>query len=358
MTSGQYQRADLYTLTLVNGEVLRWTSWQVAIVSNGQIFAPVVRIGGDRKWKVTRGLEASTFSVTVGIDPENEMTINGVPFRQAARAGFLSGAQLQMDWAYLSDGALVGVLPRFFGTVGQVMPDRLGAQLTVNSPLKILDMQVPTKIYGPRCRWTLGDADCGVNLPSFAITAAIGGAATQSTLPTTLSNPDGYFNLGTITLTSGLNSGLKRQVRSYQAGQIVLATPLPFAPAVADTFSVTPGCDHTVPSFSTVVTIPNAGAAVKVATGASGYVGQGVVFATGPHTGQALLLVAPPNKPTEGQYANAGNVYTFSVADRTQKVTITFVTNAANGNGTCLKVFNNLARIGATPFIPAPEVQF
>jgi hypothetical protein len=149
MVSGQYQRADLYTLNLVNGAALYWTSWQVAIVSGGHTFTPVMRIGGDRKWKIARGLEASTFSVTVGVDPENEPAINGVPFRQAARAGLLSGAQLQMDWAYLSGGALVGVLPRFSGTVGQVMPDRLGAKLAVNSPLKVLDMQIPAKLYGP-----------------------------------------------------------------------------------------------------------------------------------------------------------------------------------------------------------------
>ncbi len=382
MTSGQYQRADLYTISLVNGDVLYWTSWQVAIVSGGHAFLPVMRIGGDRKWKVTRGLEASTFSVTVGIDPDNEMTINGVPFRQAARAGLLSGAQLQMDWAYLSDGVLVGVLPRFFGSVGQVMPDRLGVKLTVNSPLKMLDMQVPAKIYGPRCRWTLGDPDCGIDLASFAVTGTVGAGATQSTVPCSLGNAAGYFDLGVVTVTSGLNAGLKRQVRSFVPGTLVLATPLPFAPATGDTISATPGCDHTAASATTGQTItigpghaaftpqanlgntnpatqPAVYPKANIAVGAVGYQDQGVVFNDGPHAGQSLVNISASHKsPLTGQYVVSGNVYTFSFADSGRSATVHFTTNTSNPNATCEVIFHNAARNGAMPFIPPPETAY
>lgn len=380
MTSGQYQRADLYTLTLVTGTVLRLTSWQVAIVSSGNIFFPT-RIGGDRKWKVARGLETDTFSVTIGIDPDNELQINGVPFRQAARAGFLSGARLEMDWAYLDAGVLVGTLTRFLGSVGQVMPDRLGATLTVNSPLKLLDMQVPTKIYGPRCRWTLGDANCGVDLPSFAVAATVGAGATQSTIPCTLGNAASYFNLGIVTFGSGQNQGVKRQVRSYTPGQLILATPLPFAPAANDAISVTPGCDHNAASAATgqMITIGTGQAAwtapatlgnpnpifhpavypkATIAPDAVGYEDQGVIINSGARAGQAMTRITTGKGPASGQYAVAGNVYTFSFDDHGLSVTVHFLTNTSNATATCEVVFHNAARNGATPFIPPPETAY
>ena len=67
----------------------------------------------------------------------------------------------------------------------------------------------------------------------------------NATFNTNLTQADGYFDQGQITFTSGANNGLSRLIKSFKhtSGAITLATPLPTAPAAADTFTALPGCD-------------------------------------------------------------------------------------------------------------------
>lgn len=65
---------------------------------------------------------------------------------------------------------------------------------------------------------------------------------------TTLTNPSDYFDQGTITFTSGANSGITRTVRLYEnaSGQVLLWLALPNAPSAGDAFNIAPGCDKTL----------------------------------------------------------------------------------------------------------------
>ncbi len=358
LQSGQYARADLYTFTLANGSVLRWASFDRTVSSGANSWTPVgVRFQRD-KWKSSRGLEADSLGVTLSVDPSQEPAINGVPLRQAAERGLFDGATLELDWAYLSGAppAFVGSFNRFVGTVGGAEADRLGVKLTVNSPLKMLDVQVPWKSYGPGCRWILGDSDCGVNLATFAATGTAGSGATTAQIPNALAGAAGAWNLGTIAFTSGVNAGLSRMVRSSTPGMLQLNAPLPFAPAAGDAFTITPGCDHSLPALTASITVLAGGGSATVAPGAPDYADQGVVYASGPNAGTALILTdAAPNT---GQYEVSGDVYTFAAGDAGAQLTVTYVAGPGSGQGTCQRVFDNLARFGGTPFIPPPELAY
>jgi len=360
LASGQYTRADLYTFTLTNGVTLRWAAFATPIASGGNLWTPVgVRFLRD-KWKVSLGLETDSLGVTLSVDPTDEPAVNGVPLRQAVRAGLFDGAQVELDWAYLSGSplALVGTLNRFVGRVGVAEADRLGAKLSVDSPLKLLDLQVPWKSFGPGCRWTLGDSDCGVNLAAYAKTGAATAGASDGTIPTTLSDPDGTWSLGQIQFSSGANEGVRRSIRTHTqpGGTLTLTAPLPFAPLPGDAFTVLPGCDHSMPAFTQAVTVPAGGGTVTVAPGAEDFVDQGVVYASGPNTGTKLVLTSAA--PAAGQYEVSGNRYTFAAADAGAQLTVTYVAGPGTGQGTCARVFANLARFGGTPFIPAPELAY
>jgi hypothetical protein len=56
----------------------------------------------------------------------------------------------------------------------------------------------------------------------------------------------GYYDLGLITFTSGLNTGLTQEVRTWVPNVISLARPMPFLVQVGDTFTITPGCDKRI----------------------------------------------------------------------------------------------------------------
>lgn len=68
----------------------------------------------------------------------------------------------------------------------------------------------------------------------------LSGTRTQQT------DSQGWYALGTITFTSGVNNGVSRTIDSSNGGALKLRIPLFYAPATGDTFTLTAGCDHTM----------------------------------------------------------------------------------------------------------------
>jgi uncharacterized phage protein (TIGR02218 family) len=108
-------------------------------------------------------------------------------------------------------------------------------------------------LAAPTCRYELGDADCGVNLASFTFAATVGGASVfepDRLFTVNLNKPDGYFAAGKLTVTSGQNAGLTREVkRSALIGstnRIELALPLRYPLSVGDAVSLVAGDDKTL----------------------------------------------------------------------------------------------------------------
>lgn len=56
----------------------------------------------------------------------------------------------------------------------------------------------------------------------------------------------GFYNDGVMTFTSGGNSGLSYQILSWDGTTLKLNNPLFVAPAVNDTFTISPGCNHDI----------------------------------------------------------------------------------------------------------------
>lgn len=61
---------------------------------------------------------------------------------------------------------------------------------------------------------------------------------------TPLGDTSGYFDFGVITMTSGVNSGLSMEVKSYVPGQVTLLLPFGFGPcSIGDSYTMHAGCD-------------------------------------------------------------------------------------------------------------------
>ncbi len=245
-------KADLYTLTLGNGTVYRWSGFDAPLVGNGNLYT------------LGPGIDRTKVSFTIGVSVDDMIvtltdivgtTINGVPLAAFVRAGGLIGARLQVDKAFwgASSTAPVGAFMWFAGKVADATGDRFSAQLTVKSDADLFATMIPRDVYQAGCLNTIYDGKCALARASFTAT----NAATSISTPTritfnhTLAQVAGYFDLGTITMTSGLNAGLSRTVKSHLTGSITVLSPWPFAVAVSDTFSVVPGCDHTQTTCTT-----------------------------------------------------------------------------------------------------------
>ncbi len=253
LASGAFVMADLYTITLAGGTVLRYTTADLDIASGGDVWTSrgprIDRASGRARvhWKV--GLDVDTLELTVMPQPGD--LVGSQPFLAALRAGMLDGAELQLDRAFLPDWSLplqiTGTVTLFAGRIAEVDAGRSAATLKVNSHLELLGVELPRNLYGPGCRHTLFDAGCALSAASFAAAgAAVTQGPTQASFTSSLTGcPDTYFALGRVVFTGGANSGIARAVLGFTraGGSFSLMAPLPFAIQGGDSFTAYPGCD-------------------------------------------------------------------------------------------------------------------
>ena len=105
----QFLMADLYTLTLNGGFVVRYTSADTDLTYNGNLFARFTI--GRSSTKVSVGVETDTLNVNVIAAPTD--LLNGAPWLAAVRNGALDGASLRLEkifmpaWGDTSLGAII-----------------------------------------------------------------------------------------------------------------------------------------------------------------------------------------------------------------------------------------------------------
>lgn len=62
----------------------------------------------------------------------------------------------------------------------------------------------------------------------------------------TVAAPAGWFNNGILTFTSGVNDGYLFEIKTWDGTTLELYLPMQYEPSPGDTFTIEPGCDHTV----------------------------------------------------------------------------------------------------------------
>ena len=250
-TGNQFCVADLLTITQANGAVTRLTSADVDVTAVSQVdgVSHVFSASGppftrDRT-KLVVGLEIDSMTIVLQPDPERH-TLAGVPWPAAAAAGALDEARIVLERAFMATwgDTSAGTLIQFSGRVGKVTPSRSTITLEVNSDLELLRAGMPRNTYQPGCVHTLFDSGCGLARASFAVSASALAGSTRNLLNITDAHATGYFDLGTVTFTSGTNAGKTYTVKSWTSGgALVPARAFDAAPAVGDTCTLYPGCD-------------------------------------------------------------------------------------------------------------------
>lgn len=207
--------------------------------------------------KIGLAVDTMTFDVVPG-----EAQVLGAPFLQACLSGTFDGAVVSIDRAFMPSygNVAAGVVNVFTGRVGDINAGRSLATFTINSWLEALNAQFPRNVYQPGCLNRLGDHECGVTLFLYQTPCTVI-SATAAAITVDITNAlTGYFDLGTVQMTSGALNGVTRSIRSCAFGApglITLLGPFPSAPAPGDTFIVYPGCDKSLgvngcPKFANV----------------------------------------------------------------------------------------------------------
>lgn len=240
--SGQFFQADLYTITLIDGTIIRYTSADIPLSFGGNTF---LRFGIERD-KIKVALGFSVDNMKVQIAPLATDLISGIHWGQAIRTGLLDGAQVLIEKAYLSVWpTIVGTLHGFQGNISDIDGSRSAFQLQVKSALELLNIDMPRNLYQGTCNHIVYDAGCTLLRSSFTVTGSVSGSPSFNGIATALGQAAGYFDQGVLAFTSGPNNGSRRTVKSFASGAFSFAFPLPALPTVGDTFAVYPGCDRT-----------------------------------------------------------------------------------------------------------------
>lgn len=120
-------------------------------------------------------------------------------------------------------------------------------QAQLHGLLEQLDTQVG-RVYSATCPWRLGDSRCQVDLGPWTRTGtvtALEGDGRYQFGDSAQAEPDGFFNEGVLTFTSGGHTGRSVDVRQWLDHTFHLHRPLPCAPAVGDSYSAVKGDNKT-----------------------------------------------------------------------------------------------------------------
>jgi len=242
---GPFKIADLYTFTLSDGTVLRWTGSQAALTVGGNTFELGPPISRKKiSWKL--GLSVDSLDITLTDDGSTQ--INGEPLISAAWKNLLDDAKVTVD-RFISDSwdhTSVGSVNMFTGIVGDVKAQGKKVTVTVESELAQLKATMPRTQVLPHCANTLFDGVCGLLAANFTYAGTVGSSPTATSFTLSgVSQPDDYFAQGKVEFTSGVNSGQVRQIKTFKGGVVTLAYPLYDIPAQGDGVSIVAGCDKT-----------------------------------------------------------------------------------------------------------------
>lgn len=238
---------DLYTLTLANGGIYRYTAGDRAVTYGADTWV-VGPLFYRSLTSIVSGIEVSTMTVDV-TNSQSGITLAGLPLVQFVASGGMDGATIKVERGFAAspnDINLVGKIVMYLGRVAEVSTERTFASLKLKSPTELLDTKVPANLYQPGCDNTLYDGGCGLDPSAFAAVGTVVAGTTKSLIKTDLVDPPAdRYSLGVLRWISGNNAGLTYTIKKQNGSDILLINPVVAMPQVGDQFSVSAGCDKT-----------------------------------------------------------------------------------------------------------------
>lgn len=230
-------RTQIWTFTLRDDSVLRYTRHDAPIASGGHTFKPSI---GTTPSAIDRDvdLKASNMEIDVLID---DVEISEADLRSRK----LDGARIEVvdvDWTD-PDGEPQIVL--LIGQLGTMQMAGRTAVLSLVSIEYLLSEPVGRTIMLP-CDADLGDSRCGYDLTAdpCTVTAAV---TRLAFIAVALSAADGHYNGGKGVWLTGSNAGNTFDIKRYVASthMVELYEPVPFDIEAGDTAELYRGCDKT-----------------------------------------------------------------------------------------------------------------
>ncbi len=246
--NSQFYRADCYTITLTDGTVITFTTYDKPITTpDARTFNPTKF--GLKRTRMTEKVGTEITNLQFTISARDQDTIEGIPVMEFLAGGGFTGALIKMETAVMltnTDASAGVVVEGIWEISGADQIGRSSAKFTANALTNRLKQLIPKPIMGPSCQWVLFSPGCGLNQSSFAVNGTAQSGTTSNKLVSGLGNPDAYFSQGKLQFTSGVGAGRWFAIRIHASGNIYPVKNFGFTPLPGDTFTAYPGCDKTV----------------------------------------------------------------------------------------------------------------
>jgi uncharacterized phage protein (TIGR02218 family) len=251
--------ADVFTLSLINGVNYYWTGADQSISYSGITYAAVGPAIERSSWSSKNTTEIANMEVQLY---SNGADFGGNNIKADIIGGLFDGAYLLLQRAFMPTfgNTSLGLVTLFGGLVGEVEVTSTGAKITCSASNVQLEQNIPRRTYEAGCLHTLYDTGCTLNQASYStgFTAASGGNALY--LPWTVApGTPSLLLYGIATITSGAGAGQSLTVTNYSSGGVAFSYPLLTVPAPGDSFSVSQGCDKSIPRCQAFGNILNYG---------------------------------------------------------------------------------------------------
>ena len=356
--STNYKMADLWTIALRNGTVLRYTNADIDLSYDGETFAcnDVLCKGAGVNW--TTGLESDEDEIEMypnqGASPS---MVGSAPFKNAIHFGLFDRALVRRERAFMTTwgDTTPGTVVLFIGEITDAEATRNTLILHCKDLRYLLNINMPSRQYQPTCGYVFGDSNCQVNRALLTKNSAVGVGSSGSVINCALVDAAGYFNSGVLAFTSGLNTGLSRSVKYWVAGQAQLVSPFPNPPQVGDTFSIIPGCSKNFAGSTQAFTAASQAGSTPntvrtLLKNAAGYFNGGTIrFTSGDNAGQTRTITSWQNG-----IASVSSAFS-STPTAGDECVLTAV--SSNTVGSCTG-YSNTSKFGGMRFIPVAETSF
>lgn len=245
LDANQFITADLYTITTVQGDVIRATSYDFDLIVEGYTYFSSGEIIQREGISLSIGIEVDNLSITINALDDN--TIGGIPIVQAFHNGQMDGARFKLERIFMGANTptdtSAGTIKLFEGRIIEPEFDRNIIQASVASDLDELNVQMPRNLYQPSCSNTLFDNACGLSRENHVFESTITSGSTASRILCDINQPQGWFTQGVIEFLDGGNKGLKRTIRLHEQDVLLLTLPLLELPETGQRINIYPGCD-------------------------------------------------------------------------------------------------------------------
>lgn len=264
----EFAIVDLYQVILRNGYHMYIADYQTDVTLSGQVHS-ATKWGQWHRGAITSniGTESESMTLTMVVDSlENVVTYPpaNLPLLQCAQIGLFDGAIITILTVYMptpGDTSL-GFEVKFSAIMGEISEmDDTKCEFTVHDLRYLLNVQMPRKIIQSGCAHVLYDSGCLANPASFsenhtviAVTGTYNPFNNQLgvTITGSFTHAAPRYNQGTITWTSGANTGFSQTIRVQGTNTITMNIPMLFPIQVGDTFTIFAGCDHTTSTCNNV----------------------------------------------------------------------------------------------------------